>query len=278
MAQAAAQLANGNATKVVVALQPADRSTAAITIVNEIRAIHAPGGLVPLVDGTTPEQMDLLASLGATLPYAFLVIIAAVFILLFLMTGSLVMPLKAIILNILSLSATFGGLVWIFQDGHLQSLLNFQLLGSIDATQPVLIFAIAFGLSMDYEVFLLSRIKERFDQTGNNRLAVSSGLQQTGWLITSAALLLAIVLGAFGTAKIIFIQEIGVGLAIAVIMDATLIRMLLVPATMRLLGNLNWWAPGPLRRLWRRIGFSETIVEVEKGIEMPVSLEAEIPV
>jgi trehalose monomycolate/heme transporter len=159
------------------------------------------------------------------------------------------MPLKAIILNILSLSATFGGLVWIFQDGHLQNLLNFQSTGSIDATQPVLIFAIAFGLSMDYEVFLLSRIKERFDQTGNSRMAVSSGLQRTGWLITSEALLLAIVLGAFGMAKIIFIQEIGVGLAIAVIMDATLIRMVLVPATMHLLGDLNWWAPGPLRRL-----------------------------
>ncbi len=278
MAQAAAQLANGNATKVVVALQPADRSTAAINIVNEIRAIHAPGGLAPLVDGTTPEQMDLLASLGATLPYAFLIIIAAVFILLFLMTGSLVMPFKAILLNILSLSATFGGLVWIFQDGHLQNLLSFQSVGSIDATQPVLIFAIAFGLSMDYEVFLLSRIKERFDQTGNNRLAVSSGLQQTGWLITSAALLLAVVLGAFGTAKIIFIQEIGIGLAIAVIVDATLIRMLLVPATMRLLGNFNWWAPGPLRRLWQRIGFAETVVEAENVVEATAALEPEMPV
>ena len=216
--------------------------------------------------------MDLLAGLGATLPYAFLIIIAAVFVLLFLMTGSLVMPLKAIILKILSLSATFGGLVWIFQDGHLQNLLSFQSIGSLDATQPVLIFAIAFGLSMDYEVFLLSRIKERFDQTGNNRLAVSSGLQSTGWLITSAALLLAIVAGAFGTAKIISIQEIGVGLAIAVIMDATLIRMLLVPATMRLLGSLNWWAPAPLRWLWQRVGFAETTAAGENTVEPAAAL------
>jgi len=161
------------------------------------------------------------------------------------------------LLNILSLSATFGGLVWIFQDGHLQGVLHFQSVGSIDATQPVLIFAIAFGLSMDYEVFLLSRIKERFDQTGDNRQAISSGLQRTGWLITSEALLLASVLVAFSTAKIIFIQEIGVGLAIAVMMDATLIRLLLVPATMHLLGNLNWWAPAPLQRLWRRVGLAE---------------------
>jgi uncharacterized membrane protein YdfJ with MMPL/SSD domain len=275
--QAAQQLANGDLTKIIVALQPAEHSSAAINIINEVRSIHAPGGLAPLVDGITPAQMDLLASLGATLPYAFLIIIASIFVLLFLMTGSLVMPLKAIILNILSLSATFGGLVWIFQDGHLQNLLNFPSIGSIDATQPVLIFAIAFGLSMDYEVFLLSRIKERFDQTGDNRQAVSSGLQRTGWLITSAALLLAIVLGAFGTAKIISIQEIGVGLAIAVIMDATLIRMLLVPATMRLLGTLNWWAPAPLHRLWQRIGLRETTT-VHAGVTEPAQpVLAELP-
>jgi RND superfamily putative drug exporter len=253
----AAQLANGNLTKITVELQPVDHSAAAIAIVNSVRAIPAPGGLHPLVDGITPQQIDLLATLSATLPWALLVIMLAIFVLLFLMTGSLVMPLKAILLNILSLSATFGGLVWIFQDGHLQDLLHFQSVGSIDATQPVLIFAIAFGLSMDYEVFLLSRIKERFDQTGDNRQAISSGLQRTGWLITSEALLLATVLAAFSTAKIMFIQEIGIGLAIAVMMDATLIRLLLVPATMHLLGNLNWWAPAPLQRLWRHIGLAE---------------------
>jgi trehalose monomycolate/heme transporter len=254
----AAQLANGDTTKITVALQPADHTTAAENIVSQVRAIHAPGGLVPLVDGVTAYQIDLLASLRATLPYALLVIIVAVSVLLFLMTGSVLMPAKAIVLNILSVSATFGALVWIFQDGHLENLLGFQSIGSIDATQPILIFAIAFGLSMDYEVFLLSRIKERYDATGDNRAAVSSGMQQTGRLITSLALLMAVVFGAFATSQIIFIQEIGIGLAIAVIIDATLVRMLLVPATMRILGKWNWWAPAPLRAIWQRIGLSES--------------------
>jgi len=254
----ATQIANGDTTKITIAMQPVDHTTAAENIVRQVRAIHAPGGFVPLVDGVTAYQLDLLASLSATLPYALLVIVVAVSVLLFLMTGSLLMPIKAIVLNILSLSATFGALVWIFQDGHLQNLLGFQSTGSIDATQPILIFAIAFGLSMDYEIFLLSRIKERYDATGDNRAAVSSGMQQTGRLITSAALLLAVVLGAFGTSKIIFIQEIGIGLAIAVIIDATLVRMLLVPATMRLLGKWNWWAPAPLRAIWRWAGLSES--------------------
>jgi RND superfamily putative drug exporter len=158
---------------------------------------------------------------------------------------------------LLSLTATFGALVWIFQEGHLQGLLNFQSLGSIDETQPILIFAIAFGLSMDYEVFLLSRIKEEYDSKGNNQQAVSAGLQRTGGLITSAALLLAVVVGAFSTSQIVVIKEIGVGLAIAVLMDASIIRVLLVPATMRLLGAWNWWAPKPLQALWRRVGLSE---------------------
>lgn len=264
------QIANGNVTRIVVALQPAEQSTAAVDIVNTIRAIHAPGGLVALVDGPTPLLMDLLSGLDTTLPYAFAVIIVAIFVLLFLMTGSLVMPLKAILLNILSLSATFGGLVWIFQDGHLQNLLNFSAAEGIDSSEPVLIFAIAFGLSMDYEVFLLSRIKEHFDRTGDNRKAISTGLQQTGWLITSAAILLAVVVGAFGTSRIISIQEIGVGLAIAVIIDATLVRMFLVPATMRLLGKLNWWAPAPLHWLWQRIGLTEAVnesIETNEGTQ-----------
>jgi trehalose monomycolate/heme transporter len=271
----ARQMANGNFTRITVALQPAEQSSAAVNIVNAIRAIHAPGGLVALVDGSTPILMDLLSSMDMALPYAFAVIIVAIFVLLFLMTGSLVMPLKAILLNVLSLSATFGGLVWIFQDGHLQNLLNFPTVGGIDSSEPVLIFAIAFGLSMDYEVFLLSRIKEHFDRTGDNRKAISTGLQQTGWLITSAAVLFAVVVGAFGTSKIISLQEIGVGLTIAVIMDATLVRMLLVPATLRLLGKFNWWAPAPLHRLWQRIGFTEAANESMETSEGTQSVPAE---
>jgi RND superfamily putative drug exporter len=257
MAAVATQLANGDATKVVVRAQSAEFSTATQDLTRQIRALRAPDGFQPLVDGETAYQMDLFSNLRATLPYALLVIVLAIFALLFLMTGSLVVPLKAILLNTLSLSATFGALVWIFQDGHLTSLLGFQSNGSIDGTQTILIFALAFGLSMDYEVFLLSRIKERYDATGDNRAAVASGLQRTGWLISSAALLLAVVLIAFSTSKIIFIQEIGVGLAIAVIMDATLVRGLLVPATMRLLGRWNWWAPAPLQALALRVGLRE---------------------
>jgi uncharacterized membrane protein YdfJ with MMPL/SSD domain len=257
LATVAAQLAHGDATKVIVELQSAEFSSATQNAVQQIRALAAPGGLQPLVGGETAYQMDLFSNLRATLPYALLVIALAIFVLLFLMTGSIVMPLKAILLNTLSLSATFGALVWIFQDGHFESLLNFQSNGSIDGTQTILIFALAFGLSMDYEVFLLSRIKEQFDATGDNRASVASGLQRTGWLITSAALLFAVVLAAFSTSEIVFIKEIGIGLAIAVVMDATLVRALLVPATMRLLGQWNWWAPRPLRALWQRFGFSE---------------------
>ncbi|HEV8190139.1 MAG TPA: MMPL family transporter [Ktedonobacterales bacterium] len=258
LAGVAAQLAHGDATKVVVELRPAEFSPATETATRQIRALPAPDGLRPLVAGETAYQMDLFSNLRATLPYALLVIALAICALLFLMTGSVVMPLKAIVLNTLSLSATFGALVWIFQDGHFEQLLAFQSNGSIDGTQTILIFALAFGLSMDYEIFLLSRIKEQFDATGDNRAAVATGLQRTGWLISSAALLLAVVLAALSTSHIVFIQQIGLGLAIAVIMDATLVRGLLVPATMRLLGRWNWWAPAPLRALWQRVGLSET--------------------
>ena len=258
LAAVAAGLAHGDATKVVVELQSAEFSPATEQTIRQIRALTAPDDFQTLVTGQTASQMDLFSNLRATLPDALLVVALAIFVLLFLMTGSVVMPLKAIALNTLSLSATFGALVWIFQDGHFEQVLGFQSNGSIDGTQTILIFALAFGLSMDYEVFLLSRIKEQFDATGNNRAAVASGMQRTGWLISSAALLLAVVLAAFSTSRIIFIQQIGVGLAIAVIMDATLVRGLLVPATMRLLGQWNWWAPAPLRLVWRRIGLSET--------------------
>src|SRR5262249_9071936 len=146
---------------------------------------------------------------------------------------------------------------WVFQDGHLEDLLAFQSNGSVDGTQTILLFALAFGLSMDYEVFLLSRIKEQFDTTGDNRASVASGMQRTGWLITSAALLFAVVLAAFSTSELVSIKQFGVGLAVAVSMDATLVRGLLMPATMRLLGRWNWWAPRPLQAIWRRVGLSE---------------------
>jgi len=258
LATPAAVFANGNATKVVVDTNALQRSSAATQIVYRLRATRAPSGFTALVGGATAEQVDLFASLRATIPWALLVMAVAVLALLFLLTGSLVLPLKALILNVLSLSATFGALVWVFQDGHLQNLFGFQSVGSLDSTQPILIFGLAFGLSMDYEIFLLSRIKEQFDRNGDNRAAVALGLQRVGRLITSAALLLAVVVGAFVTAKIIFIQEIGLGVALAVLLDATVVRGLLVPAMMRLLGRWNWWAPRPLRVWQQRIRLSET--------------------
>ncbi|GCF11375.1 MMPL family transporter [Dictyobacter arantiisoli] len=254
---AAQQLAKQNVTKVTLTVDLAAHSNQAKDVVTQVRKLARPAGITSLVGGLSASEMDQFASLGNSLPRAGSIMVVAIFILLFLMTGSLIMPLKAIILNMLSLSATFGALVWIFQDGHLQNLFGFKAFGALDSTQPILVFAIAFGLSMDYEVFLLSRIKEQFDRTGDNREAVATGLQRTGWLITSAAFLLAIVVGAFGTSRIIFIQELGVGLCLAILMDATLVRAILVPAMMNLLGTWNWWAPRPLQWLWLRIGLRE---------------------
>ncbi len=263
----AKQLANGNVTRVTVTASFDPHANAVQTLVKQIRAISVPIGFTPLVGGDVAQEVDQFASLTSTIPSAVLVMAGAIFLLLFLMTGSLVMPLKAIILNTLSLTATFGALVWVFQDGHLQNLLQFRAFGALDSTEPILIFAIAFGLSMDYEVFLLSRIKEQFDKTGNNREAVAIGLQRTGWLITSAALLLAVVVAAFATSRIMVIQEIGVGIALAVIMDATLVRALLVPAMMAMLGKWNWWAPRPLQALWQRIGLREEIPDKESDAD-----------
>jgi uncharacterized membrane protein YdfJ with MMPL/SSD domain len=253
----AARIAHSDATRIDLTLSSPDNSSAAVSAVSQIRALAPPAGFTTYVGGATADQMDLFANLKAIIPQALALIALSVLVLLFLMTGSVVMPLKAIVLNLLSLSATFGALVFIFQEGHFANLLQIQTIGPLESTQPVLIFAIAFGLSMDYEVFLLSRIKERYDATGDNQLSVASGLQRTGGLITSAALLLAVVLGAFATSAIVFIKMLGVGLTLAVLIDATLVRGLLVPATMRLLGRANWWAPAPLRWLWRRIGLSE---------------------
>jgi len=271
----AQSITKGSVTRIDLTLHDAENSTATTALIKQIRSLSVPAGLTVLVDGQTASQIDLVANLSAVIPLALGVIAIAIFILLFLMTGSLIVPLKAIVLNLLSLTATFGSLVWIFQEGHLQNVLGFQSTGTLETTQPVLIFAIAFGLSMDYEVFLLSRIKEEFDRTGDNREAIASGLQRTGGLITSAALLLAVVVGAFATSQIVFIKMVGVGLAIAVIMDATIVRTFLVPATMRLLGNLNWWAPRPLQTLWERIGLRENDDAPQAALPTPSVNHAE---
>jgi RND superfamily putative drug exporter len=178
------------------------------------------------------------------------------FLVLFLLFGSIVIPLKAVIMTLLSITASFGALVWIFQEGNLSGPLNFQALGYTVAGNPIIMFAVIFGLSMDYEVLLLSRIQEAYRRTHDNTASVAEGLAKTAAVITGAALIMVCVFAAFALADTITIKSIGVGMAIAVLVDATIIRVLLVPATMRLMGRWNWWAPGPLGRLADKLGFS----------------------
>ena len=182
---------------------------------------------------------------------------ASTVVLLFLMTGSVVLPLKSVLMNFIGLSATFGLLVLIFQDGRLEGLLSYESEGSLNATQPILLFIVAFGLSTDYGVFLLTRIKEVRDAGASNQEAVAIGLERTGRIVTAAAVLFSVALGAFATSKIVFIKLVGVGAVLAVVIDSTIVRALLVPALMALLGARNWWAPRPLRKLHERFGLRE---------------------
>ncbi|MFT2016372.1 MMPL family transporter [Streptomyces sp. 796.1] len=229
-------------------------------LVKDVRAVDAPYDV--LVGGPAAELEDSISAMNDRLPLALAVIAISSFLVLFLFTGSVVLPLKALVLNCLSLSATLGVLVWGFQDGHLEGVVgDFVVTGTITWTVPVLLFCIAFGLSMDYEVFLLSRIKEEYDRTGDNTRAVARGLERTGSTVTAAALLIAIVFLGFVISGIVYLKAIGVGLALAVLMDATLVRGALVPAFMRLAGRANWWAPGPLRALHAKVGLREEAAE-----------------
>src|SRR5215472_8499057 len=247
----------GNTARVDLRFGANAESVAARNLVTAVRAVPAPPGAHVYIGGATAEVVDELSSLGSVLPWMALMVVLTTFVLLFLAFGSVVLPVKAIVMNALSLAATFGAIVWIFQEGHLSGLLHFTPTGTIEPTTPILMLAIIFGLSMDYEVFLLSRIRERYDVTGDNQAAIAGGLQRTGGIITSLALMLVIVTGAFSASGITFIKLMGVGMIIALVVDATIIRVLLVPATMRLLGPANWWAPRPLRRLYARYGIRE---------------------
>jgi len=242
-------------------------STAGEQLVTDIRRLDASsiGGVQ--VGGASAALVDSKAAIGDKLPLAAGIIALSTFVLLFLMFGSVVVPLKAIVLNLLSLTATFGAMVWIFQEGHLSSLLGFTPTGLTDTTTPILMFCIAFGLSMDYEVFLLSRIKEEHDRTGDNTASVAAGLEKTGRIVTAAAGLLAITFIAFSTSGISFIKLFGLGLTLAVLMDATLVRAFLVPAFMKLAGEANWWAPRWMQAIHRRIGFSESGPDDDDDIE-----------
>ncbi len=179
------------------------------------------------------------------------------YIVLFLLLGSVILPLKAVLTDVLSISASFGALVWIFQEGHLHQQFNFTP-SAIDPTVPVLLFCIVFGLSMDYEVLLLSRVKEEYERTGNTTQAIADGLERSGRLITGAAAIMVVVFGAFALADTVVIKAIGMGMALAVAVDATIVRALMVPAIMRLMGRLNWWAPRPLARMYQRFNLGES--------------------
>ncbi len=248
---------------VVPSVEPV--SAAGEQFVKRVRAVD-PGlnGGAMLVGGPSASLVDAKASLFADMPLALGIIAAITFVLLFLMFGSVLVPIKALVLNILSLSATFGAMVWIFQEGHGAKLLDFTATGSLSAVIPVLMFCVAFGLSMDYEVFLLSRIKEEHDHGADNITSVARGLERTGRIVTAAALLMSVVFLAFATSAVSFLKLFGLGLTVAVLLDAFVIRGTLVPAFMRLAGNANWWAPAPLRRIYERFGIHEHVELVDE--------------
>jgi uncharacterized membrane protein YdfJ with MMPL/SSD domain len=268
-AGAAVAAVQGDNVLVQVAFNGDPISSAARATLARVRAVPPPVGAHVLVGGFTAFLVDQLHSIGHVLPWMLGVMIVAMLVLLFLAFGSFVLPFKAVAMNALSIGASFGAVTWIFQSGHLSNLFGFSKLGYLDATDPILMLAVVFGLSMDYEVFLLSRIREEWDAQSamagsgespdaRNRLAVAHGLQRSGRIITSAALLLVIVVGAFATSQVTTLKLLGFGMALAIFVDATVVRAMLVPAVMRLLGAANWWAPAPLARWWITHGVGES--------------------
>jgi RND superfamily putative drug exporter len=229
-------------------------------------ALAPPAGVEVLVGGGAADVDDVVSRVAQDFPRTALFIIVTTYLVLFMLLRSVVLPAKALLMNTLSLTASFGALVWIFQDGNLSALLGFQPLGFVETTMPVILFCVLFGLSMDYEVFLLSRMKEVWDRTGDNTEAVARGLERSGRIVTSAALIVVVVAGSFAFADIVLIKALGLGVAIAVALDATVVRALLVPATMRLLGRWNWWMPALLHRwLDDRLPASEAEAEAAVG-------------
>ena len=218
-------------------------------LVQAIRATPPPATMHILVDGSTAGIIDYVNTLYGAFPFALLVVAAVTYCVLMLVFRSIVLPAKAILMNLLSILASYGALVYIFQEGHFHQLLNFTPLGFVEASSPILMFCALFGLSMDYEVFLLSRVREAYEQTGDNARSVAEGLERSGGIITSAAAIVILVSLSFASADMVLVKALGVGMALAVFLDATLVRGLLVPVTMRLLGDINWWWPAPFNRL-----------------------------
>jgi RND superfamily putative drug exporter len=247
---ALAELAGPRVAVISAETSLAEDSDAARDLVRSIRGKHPPVDARMLVTGRTAYDVDFIALVGQVAPGAVAFVVVATAVVLFLLLGSVLLPLKAVAMNLLSITASYGALVWIFQEGHLARLLNFTP-APIEPVIPLIMFCVLFGLSMDYEVLLLSRTQEEWQRSGDNQQAVAAALASTGRLITGAAAIMAAVFFGFGAADAIMVKEMGIGMGIAVVMDATVIRALLVPATMRLLGRWNWWAPAPLKRLYR---------------------------
>jgi len=265
--------AGGGAVLLAVGYPGEPTGDRAQALVRSLRSLGPPAGAQLLVGGRTAATVDLLASLRSLLPWMALAMASAILILLLAAFGSVLLPIKAVLMNLISVGASFGVVVWGFQEGHLAGLLDFTSTGFIEPTNPILLLAVLFGLATDYEVFLLSRVREEWDRTGDNTAAVVRGVQQTGGIITAAAALLIIVVAGFAAGGIVFIKLIGVGMIVAIVVDATLVRALLVPATMRLLGTANWWLPGPLAGLYRRFGISEADpVEAAEPAREPISV------
>jgi len=232
--------------------------------VRDLRAIDVPGAAIE-VGGTAATAVDTVDGIKAGLPKAILFVIAATYLILLLTFGSVFLPLKAIAMTLLSISASLGTLVLVFQEGHLQNVLGFSATGEIISTTPILMFSILFGLSMDYEVLMLTRIQEEYQRTGDNRASVAFGLERTARTITSAAAIMVVAFGAFMLADIVIIKSLGFGLTLAVLIDATIVRALLVPATMRLMGDWNWWAPSPVKAIVDRIGLARRASSARTG-------------
>ncbi|MGW0877037.1 MMPL family transporter [Streptomyces sp. NPDC002740] len=250
-------LGRSDAQQISVVSSLTPKSDAAQSLVGQVRSVTPPAGAHPLVGGTDAVLVDAKESIADRLPLAVALVVLTTFLLLFLFTGSVVQPLRALFLNLISLGATLGVMTWIFQDGHLSSPLGFTA-QPMEVSMTVLMFCIAFGLSMDYEVFVTSRIKELHDQGADNETAVVNGLGHTGRIVSAAAFLLAVSFFAFGTAELSFMQMFGLGSGLAVLLDALAVRGVLVPAAMRLLGHTAWYAPGFLRRFHLRYGLSES--------------------
>lgn len=247
----------------------APESTEAKDMVEAIRAFNADPSMTLRVQvgGATAVNIDMVDGIVSRIPYALGFVVLVTYIVLFLLLGSVFLPFKAIIMDALSITASFGVLVWVFQDGHLNRVLGFEPLGYIVPMIPVMMFGILFGLSMDYEVLMLSRMQEEYRKTGDNTQAVAFGLERTGQVITGAALIMIAVFGAAVLDRLIILESLGVGMAVAVFADATIVRALLVPATMRVMGSANWWAPGPLKRLYARAGIAEATPVEEQELQ-----------